>query len=115
MTAHGQSFVFCHLSTTVGQLLFDVIKRSVAHFAPFLASFLLVLTILCFEDKKFGDFFHIRKTYGEVWKTYKETLVEIFAQGVPIMYPVDSCSARSKYHLRLLTHVEISARCLFKG
>ena len=36
------------LSTTVTQLLFG----SIAHFDPFLAPFLLVLTILCFHDTK---------------------------------------------------------------
>ena len=43
---------YCYLSTTVAQLLFGVIKHAVAHFAPFLAPFLLVLTILCFQDTK---------------------------------------------------------------
>ena len=41
-----------YLSTTVALLLFDVIKHAVAHFAPFLIPFLLVLTILCFQDNK---------------------------------------------------------------
>ena len=41
---------FCYLSTTVAQLLFDFTKHAVAHFAPILASCLLVLTILCFQD-----------------------------------------------------------------
>ena len=43
---------FWYLSTTLAQLLSDVIKHAVAHFAPFLAPFLFVLTILCFEDTK---------------------------------------------------------------
>ena len=36
--------------TTIAQLLFDSIKHVAAHFVPFLASFLLVLTIFYFQD-----------------------------------------------------------------
>ena len=44
------SFVFCCCLTTVAQLLLDFIKHALAHFAPFLAPILLLLTILCFKD-----------------------------------------------------------------
>ena len=53
---------------TVAQLLFDFIKHAVAHFAPFLAPFLLVFAFCVFKILKFVDFFHTRKSYGEVWK-----------------------------------------------
>ena len=43
---------FCCLPSTVPRLLLDFIKQAAAHFAPFLAPFLLVLTILCFQDAK---------------------------------------------------------------
>ena len=36
----------------IAQLLFDFIKHAVAHFGPFRAPFLLVLTILCFQDTR---------------------------------------------------------------
>ena len=77
-----RSFVFCYLPTTVVQSLFDFIKHAIAHFASFLAPFLLVSAILCFQDTKICCyFFHIRKAYGEVWKRNIKTLLEIFTQG----------------------------------
>ena len=45
--------------TFKAQLLFDFIKHEVAHFAPFLAPFLLVLAILWFQDTKICWFFSI--------------------------------------------------------
>ena len=51
-TAHVQFSFSCYLSTIVAQLLFDFIKHAVAHFASFIAPFLSVLTILCFQDTK---------------------------------------------------------------
>ena len=47
VTAHAQ---YCF--SAFFQRPYDVIKQAVAHFAPFLASLLLVLAILCFEDTK---------------------------------------------------------------
>ena len=61
------SFVFYYLSTTVAQLLFDVMKHAVAHFAPFLAPFLLALVFCVFKIIKFVDFFHIRKSYSSLY------------------------------------------------
>ena len=40
------------------------------------------VNLFVFQDIKFVDFFHGRKTYEEVWKKkHKKTLLEIFAQG----------------------------------
>ena len=41
-----------YFSSTVAQSLFDFNKHAVAHFACFLAPFLLALPILCFQDGK---------------------------------------------------------------
>ena len=43
-------FVLCSLLTTVTKLTVEFIKHVAAHFAAFIAPFLLVLTILCFQD-----------------------------------------------------------------
>ena len=51
----------CYLSTTLTQLLCDIIKHEVAYFPAFLVPFRLVLRNLCFEDTKIFDILYIRK------------------------------------------------------
>ena len=94
---------FCYFSTNVAQLLFDFIKHAVAHFSPFLAHFLWCWPFCVFKKLNLVDFFHIRKTYGEVWKRNIKILLEMFAQiKVLIMHAIDSYSAKSNYHLTII-------------
>ena len=60
---------FCYLSTTLTQLLFHFTKRAVAHCAAFLAPFLLLLAILCFQDTTIADFFPCKKN---IWRSMEK-------------------------------------------
>ena len=66
------SLFFCYFLTTVAHLLFDDIKHEADHFAPFLV----------FKILEFVDCFHIRKTYGEVWKRNKKPSWKFLPYGV---------------------------------
>ena len=94
---------FFHLSTTVAQLLFDFIKHAVAHCAPFLAPFLLVLTILCFQDIKICSFLPYKKNIWRSVEKKHENPPGNFCPRVPIA---------SKYHLTIrnliCTHFYVS-------
>ena len=56
------------------------IQHAVAQFASFLAPFLLMLTILYFQDTNHLLVFPYKKTYGEIWKRKMKTFLEVFAQ-----------------------------------
>ena len=91
---------FCFAATFrrlyVTQLLFDFVKHAAAHFAPFLAPLLLVLTILCFQVTIFVEF-----SIGEIlWRSMvkkHENPPRNFCSMLLIVHGMDYYLARSKY------------------
>ena len=104
VTVHAQ-FVFRYLSTTVAQLLFDVIKPCGSCFCSF--SCTLSVDVYQFELSRYLNllFFPYKKNIQRGMEKKHKNPFGNFCPGVPIMHLIGACLARSKYHLTIKKNI----------